>query len=73
MPFLNERCGLSPEEGLDCRRIRSLEAALVLELKSNHLRRVPKEGVDDAIRVNKEVIHLPDDAKPSGTSGAIST
>jgi len=64
MPFLNERCGLSPEEGVECVRVHSLEAALVLELKSNYRQRVPKEKVDDAIRVIKEVFRLPDNAKP---------
>jgi len=64
MPFLNERCGLSPEEGVDCGRVHSLEAALVLELKSNYRRWIPKEKMDNTTRVIKEVFHLPDDAKP---------
>ena len=62
--YLNERCGLLPEEGIVCWRVHSLEAALVLELGSNYLERVPKEKLDVAIRVIKEVFHLPDDAKP---------
>ena len=40
------------------------EGALVLELKSNHWRRVPKEKMGDVIRVIEEVFRLPDDAKP---------
>ena len=64
IPYLNELCGLSPEEGIVCAHVHSLQAAIVLELKTNYRRRVPKEKRDDAIRVIKEVFHLPDDAKP---------
>ena len=64
IPFLNERCGLSPEEGIVCAHVHSLQTAIVLELKTNYGRRVPKEKRDDAIRVIKEVFQLCDDAKP---------
>jgi len=64
VPFLNGRCGLSPEEGIDCEHIHSKQAALALELQTNYRRRIPKEKMDDAIRVTKEAFHLPDDAKP---------
>lgn len=64
IPFLNERCGLSPEEGIVCGHIQTKRAALALELKTNYERRVPKEKVDTTIRVIKEVFRLPDDAKP---------
>ena len=64
IPYLNERCGLLPEEGIVCAHVHSLQAALVLELKTNYRRRVPKEKRDDAIRVIKEVFQLPNDAKP---------
>ena len=63
-PYLNELCGLSPEEGIVCEHIHSLQGALVLELKTNYLRRVPKEKMGDAVRIIKEVFRLPDDAKP---------
>jgi len=62
--FLNERCGLSPEEGIDCGHIHSKQEALALELQANYRRRVPEKKMDDAIRVIKEVFHLLDDAKP---------
>ena len=64
IPFLNERCGLSLKEEIVCGDIHSKQAALALELKTNYRQRVPKEKMDDAIRVIKEVFHLPDDAKP---------
>ena len=64
MSFINGRCGLSPEEDVDCSHVYSLEAALVLELKSNYRQRVPKKKMNEAIRVIKEVFQLPDDAKP---------
>jgi len=64
MSFINGRCGLSREDGVGCGHVHSLEAALVLELKTNYRRRVPKEKMDDAIRVIKEAFRLPDDAKP---------
>ena len=64
IPYLNERSDLSPEEGIICEHIHSKQAALVLELKTNYRWRVPKEKVEDAIRVIKEVFRLPDDAKP---------
>jgi len=64
MPFLNERCGLPPKEGIVCGDIHSKQAALALELKTNYRHRVPEERIDDAIRGIKEVFHLPDDAKP---------
>ena len=65
MPFLNKRCGLGPDsdEAIDCGRVHSLETALVLELKTNYRGRVPEEKMGDAIRVIKEVFHLPDDTK----------
>jgi len=64
IPYLNRQCGLSPEEGIVCGRVQSSEAALVLELQTNYRGRVPKEKAGDVIRVIKEVLHLPDDAKP---------
>ena len=64
IPFLNERCGLSPGDGIVCGYIHSKQAALALELQTNYRGRVPGEKMDDAIRVIKEVFHLPDDAKP---------
>jgi len=64
MSFLNGRCGLSPEADVDCNHARSLEAALVLELKSNYRRRVPKEKMNGVIRAIKETFQLPDDTKP---------
>ena len=64
MPFLNERCGLSADEVIDCGFIHSSEATLALELKTNYLRRVPKEKMDAVIHVIKEIFHLPGDAKP---------
>jgi len=64
MPFLNERCGLSPDEAIVCGFVHSLDATLALELKTNYRRRVPKEKMDAAIRVIKEVFHLSNDAKP---------
>lgn len=36
----------------------------MLELETNYGRRVPKEKVDNVIRVIKDVFQLPDDAKP---------
>jgi len=64
MPYLNERCGLPPEQGITCEYIHSRQAALVLELTTNYMWRIPKEKLDDAIRGIKEVFQLPDDAKP---------
>ena len=64
MPYLNRRCGLPPEEGITCGYVHSKQAALVLELTTNYVWRIPKEKVDDAIRGIKEVFQLPDDAKP---------
>ena len=64
IPLLNERCGLSLEEGIICGHIHSKQAALALELKTNYRRRVPEEKMDDAIRVIKELFHLSVDAKP---------
>ena len=66
MSFLNERCGLAPDsdEAIDCGRVHSLETALVLELKTNYRGRVPKEKKDVAVRLIKEVFHLPEDTKP---------
>ena len=64
MPYLNERCGLPPEEGITCGHVHSKQGALVLELTTNYVWRIPKEKVDDAIRGIKEVFQLPDDAKP---------
>ena len=64
MPYLNQRCGLPPEEGITCGHVHSKQAALVLELTTNYVWRIPKEKVDDAIRGIKEVFQLPDDAKP---------
>ena len=66
MPFLNERCGLAPgsDEAIDCGYIQSLEGALVLELGTNYQGRVPKEKAGAAIRVIKELFHLPSDTKP---------
>ena len=64
IPFLNKRSGLSPEEGIICGRVHSLEATLVLELGSNYLERVPKEKIGVAVCVIREVFHFPDDARP---------
>jgi len=36
IPYLNERCGLSPEEGIICGHVHSRQAALVLELNTNY-------------------------------------
>jgi hypothetical protein len=63
--YLNDRCGLSPKEGIICGHVHSRQAALVLELQTNYVGRVPKEKMDNAIRVIKEVFQLPDDAKPN--------
>jgi len=64
MPFLNERCGLSPDEAIDCGFIHTFGATLALELKTNYVRRVPKAKRDAVTRVIKEAFHLPDDTKP---------
>ena len=66
MPFLNGRCGLGPDpdEAIVCGFVHSLETALVLELQSNYMGRVPEDKIDDVIRVIKEIFRLPDDAKP---------
>lgn len=64
MPYLNERCGLLPEESIDCGHVHSRQAVLVLELQTNYRGRVPKEKADGVIRMIKEVFQLPDDAKP---------
>jgi hypothetical protein len=64
LPYLNERCGLSPEEGITCGHVHSRKAALVLELGTNYRRWIPQEKVDNAIRGIKEVFQLPEDAKP---------
>jgi len=64
MPYLNERCGLPPEDGITCGYVHSRHATLVLELTTNYVWRIPKEKLDDAIRGIKEVFQLPDDAKP---------
>ena len=64
MPYLNERCGLPPKQGITCGHVHSKQAALVLELTTNYVWRIPKEKLDDAIRGIKEVFQLPDDAKP---------
>ena len=64
MSYLNERCGLPPEDGITCGYVHSRHAALVLELTTNYEWRIPNEKWDDAIRVIKEVFQLPNDAKP---------
>ena len=64
IPYLNERCGLSPDEGITHGYIHSKQAAIVLELQTNYRRQIPIEKMNDAIRVIKEVFQLPDDAKP---------
>jgi hypothetical protein len=64
IPYLNERCGLSPEEGIACGDVHSRQVLLVLELGTNYKRRVPQEKADNVIRVIKEVFQLPEDAKP---------
>jgi len=37
IPYLNERCGLSSKEGINCEYVYSREAAFVLEVKTNHV------------------------------------
>jgi hypothetical protein len=64
IPYLNERCGLSPEEGIVCGHVYSRKVALVLELQTNYRGCVPQEKADNVSRVIKEVFHLPEDAKP---------
>ena len=64
IPFLNERCGLLPEEGIVCGDVHSLETTVVLEMQTNYVGRVPREKADNIVRVIKEIFHLPDDTKP---------
>ena len=64
IPHLNERCGLSPKEGINCEYVYSREAASVLKVTTNYVRRVPRAKADSVLRAIKEVFQLPDDAKP---------
>ena len=62
--YINERCGLPPEEAVTWKLIHSKEADLVFEIATNYRAQVPKGKLDDVLRGIREVLSLPDDAHP---------
>ena len=66
IPHLNEGRGILPKdsEGINCEYFYPREAAFVLEVTMNYVRRVPRAKADSVLHAIKEVFQLPDDAKP---------
>lgn len=64
LDYLNQQCGLPPVRSLGYDTVYSKEGDLVLVLKTNYGRNVPKRKVPDVTRIIKELFELPNDAKP---------